>query len=92
MEDKDVFILDEIIGYCDKITDVISKRGRSFESFRNDTEYQDLCAFRAMQVGEYVNSLSEKFKNNHPDIPWYKIVAFRNIISHDYGKIDYEIM
>ena len=92
MEDKDVFILEEIINYCDKIADTIAKRNGEFEAFSKDSEYRDVCAFRIMQIGEYVNSLSEKFKASHPEMPWHKIVAFRNIVSHDYGKVDRGIM
>ena len=92
MEDKDVFILEEIVNYCDKIANTITKRSGGFDEFENDSEYQDVCAFRTMQIGEYVNSLSDKFKTLHPEMPWHKIVAFRNIISRDYGKIDCGIM
>ena len=92
MEDKDVFILEEIISYCDRIAAVLAKHSGGFDEFNADSEYQDVCAFRVMQIGEYVNSLSEKFKASHPEMPWHKIIAFRNIVSHDYGKIDHGIM
>ena len=31
-------------------------------------------------------------KNNNPQIPWGKIMGFRNGIVHEYGKTDYTIV
>ena len=92
MEDRDVFILEEIVDYCDKIAETLVRHGEDFGKFKDDSEYQDVCAFRAMQIGELVNGLSDKFKDLNPEMPWHRIVAFRNIISHDYGKVDFEVM
>ncbi|MBQ6375329.1 DUF86 domain-containing protein [Candidatus Saccharibacteria bacterium] len=92
MEAKDIFILEEISSYCDKIADTISRHPDGFTDFENDSEYQDVCAFRVMQIGELVNSLSDNFKSLHHEMPWHQIVAFRNIVSHDYGKVDHAIM
>ena len=92
MESRDVFILEEIISYCDKIESALSKHGWSRAEFDNDLDFQEACAFRAIQIGELVNSLSEVFKEGHPEIEWRNIVAFRNIVTHDYGKIDIDKM
>lgn len=45
-----------------------------------------------MQIGELTNNLSEEFKNNNTDIPWREIRGMRNIVAHEYGHIDYEIV
>ena len=92
MENKDVFILEEIISYCDKINNALEKHNNSRVEFDGDLDFQEACAFRAIQIGELVNSLSSKFMENHPEIEWRNIVAFRNIITHDYGKIDIDKM
>ena len=52
MEDKDVLILEEIINYCDKIANSIAKYGNSYELFDQNPDYQDVCAFQTMQIGE----------------------------------------
>ncbi|MBR3143733.1 DUF86 domain-containing protein [Candidatus Saccharibacteria bacterium] len=92
MEDRDVFILEEIVDYCDKVASTLDKIGGKYENFKEDSDYQDICAFRTMQIGELVNSLSDRFKGNHPEIEWRNIIAFRNIVTHDYGKIDVKKM
>lgn len=88
MGDKDIFILEEIVDYCDKISGALSRHGNSREEFGEDLDFQEACAFRAIQIGELVNSLSDSFKECNPEIEWRSIVAFRNIVTHDYGKID----
>lgn len=52
MEDKDVFILEEIINYCDKIVNSIAKYSNSYELYDQNPDYQDVCAFRTIQIGE----------------------------------------
>ena len=47
-----------------------------------------MCAFRAIQIGELVNKLSDVVKNANPDTPWHLAVGLRNILTHDYGSIN----
>ena len=88
MDSRDIFILESIVDFCDRIADSIQKYGNSFEVFDQDLDFQDACALRIIQIGENVNSLSDNFKSNHPEIPWRSIVGTRNIIVHDYGVIN----
>ncbi len=30
-----------------------------------------------------------RFRDVHPDIPWKEIVGLRNVISHEYDKVNY---
>ena len=92
MEARDVFILEEIINYCDRTADNIQKFGDDFDRFKDNLTYQEVCAFHAIQIGELVNSLSDKFKDSHPGMPWQDIVGLRNMITHDYGKVDEGVM
>ena len=87
MEPRDIFLLEAIVEYCDRITNSIEKHGDDFKVFDKDLEYQDFCAFRIIQIGEYVSSLSKGFKEQYGEMPWRSIVGLRNILTHDYGKI-----
>ena len=86
MDAKDVFILETIVEYCDRILKAISDCGNDFESFDNSLDHQDSCSFRLIQIGEEINSLSDIFKDAHPEIPWRDIVGTRNLLTHEYGK------
>ena len=85
MDNRDVFLLESIIDFCNRINKSIIEHGGSFEVFEGDLDFQDACNMRIIQIGENVSSLSDGFKLAHPEIPWKNIVGTRNILVHDYG-------
>ena len=56
----------------------------------------DGCIMRIQTIGENIKKIDEytsgKLLLEYPEIPWRKIVALRNIISHEYANIDEEII
>lgn len=64
----------------------------SFEEFIADSKTVDAVIRNFEIIGEAANRLSEEFKDNHPEIDWYRIRGFRNRIVHDYFGIDYTIV
>lgn len=92
MERKDVFTLDTIVYYCDRIDAAIKKFGITKERLLNDPNLQDMLAFCIIQIGECVNDLSASFVNSHTEIEWHKISKFRTLIVHHYGDFVPEIL
>lgn len=86
MENKDVFILENITKTCDDILETMDRHGKSLEALQNDYEYQYVCSFALIQIGEYANGLSTRFIHAHPEIPWRDIVGMRNQLTHRYGE------
>ena len=41
-------------------------------------------------IGEATRALTQEFKDAHPEIPWRKIVGMRNILIHEYFRVDLE--
>lgn len=66
--------------------------GRTLESIMEDAVV--LRAFeRVMElVGEYAKRLPMTLRERYPDIPWKKIVGMRDVISHAYEDLSYEIL
>jgi uncharacterized protein with HEPN domain len=60
----------------------------AFDKFHSDRDEQALAAFRLSIIGENANKLSCALRDRHPGIPWPDMVAFRNIVSHEYHRID----
>ena len=77
----------EQIGVIEKYIDNIS-----YQEFVGDIELLDAIMFRIIQLIENVKNISEQFKSKHPNIPWGKIIGFRNGIVHEYGETNYEIV
>jgi len=40
-------------------------------------------------VGEAARRVSSHFRDAHAEIPWKEAVGLRNVISHEYDKVDY---
>lgn len=43
-------------------------------------------------VGESVKRVPPDFRDSHPQIPWKKIAGMRDIISHAYEDLAYEVL
>ena len=52
----------------------------------------DSVMFRLIQLIENIKKLSNNFKEQNSEIPWGKIIGFRNGIVHEYGKTDFAIV
>lgn len=83
-------LIKDIIDSGDKI--LIYTEGMSFETFLSDSKTIDAVIRNFEIIGEAANRLPENFKENYPDIDWFKIRGFRNRIVHDYMGIDFEIV
>ncbi len=65
---------------------------KSFEEYLADEVIRLSVERRIEIIGEAAGHVSQTFKEAHPEIPWRKIISQRNIIAHEYGEIDDEIM
>ncbi len=74
-------------------TQLISKfaeQGR--EAFINDDLVQSAILHRLALLGEACRAVSAEVREAHADIPWAQIVAFRNVVVHQYFGIDLELV
>jgi len=62
--------------------------GVTKEIFLDTPQIQDAVCRRLEIIGEAANKLASEFKEQFPNIPWYKIVAMRNILIHEYFAVD----
>ncbi|MEK7164618.1 MAG: DUF86 domain-containing protein, partial [Patescibacteria group bacterium] len=69
--------------------------GKSKDDLLTERRLQDVIVRRLQIIGEAVNRISEMFKEiptEHPEIPWRKIKGLRNVVIHDYAKIDFALV
>lgn len=43
-------------------------------------------------LGESARRVSTTYAENHSEIPWREIIGQRNILAHEYGQIDHELL
>lgn len=58
------------------------------ETFRTDELIQVWIVHHLQIVGEAAAAISDDFQAQHTEIPWFAIIAFRNILVHEYFRID----
>lgn len=58
--------------------------------FKLDLKTQSAVVLQLAIIGEAVNHLSSELIAKHRDVPWREIISFRNVVIHEYFRIDAE--
>jgi uncharacterized protein with HEPN domain len=66
--------------------------GYTHDAFLNDLIRQDAVIRRFEIIGEAATRLSADFRDCHPEIPWQRIRAMRNFLSHVYDAVDLSLV
>ena len=91
-KNRDTYLVKKILQYCDDITQAHNLFKDSYDEFRNNSVYRNSVALCLLQIGELSIKLTDDFKEKHSNIPWRAIRGMRNIVAHEYGHIDEEIL
>lgn len=67
-------------------------RGMSFEGFQADQKTVDAVITRVTVIGEATRNVPGAVRAAHPEVPWRKMLALRNIAVHEYDRIDLGIL
>ena len=67
-----------------------SMRGR--EAFFEDLMVQSAILHRLALLGEACRGVSGQLRDAHPELPWKQIIAFRNVVIHEYFGLDIELV
>ena len=93
MLQRDLRLLEHMEEYCADIQSAIEQFGNDFNSFTESHAYQYTVAFCILQIGELANKLSPELRAaSSLEMNWRQIKSMRNIVVHDYGNIDPEIV
>lgn len=77
----------ESIAWIEKEAGVLTE-----EQFKQNVPTQDVVIRRLEIIGEAIRNLPDDFKKMHPEIPWDKPMAMRNILIHNYFGVDLNIV
>ena len=65
--------------------------GMSFEEFEDSRMEKDAALRNFQKLGEAAGEIPEEYRKENTQISWQDIKDFRNVIIHQYWKIDEEI-
>jgi uncharacterized protein with HEPN domain len=57
-----------------------------------DRRTQAAILYEIVIIGEAANRLSDDFRSQNSTIPWKDIIGMRNILAHQYDKVDAEVV
>jgi len=80
----------DIVLAAGEIADYVA--GKSYTDYVNGSMLHAAVERKIYIIGEAVRQLSAAFKAAHPSIPWHQIVGARNILAHEYGRVNHTIM
>jgi len=66
--------------------------GISYDHFLTNSEKRFATIKQIEIIGEACNSLTAEFKDAHPEIAWKPIRGFRNISTHEYFAVNFQIV
>lgn len=83
--------------YIEDILESINKiqnytKDMSFRKFSKEEKTIDAVVRNFEIIGEATRQLKEEIKKKYSDIEWNSMIAFRNVIIHEYFGIDMEII
>lgn len=83
--DRDQRAVQDILDFCGQAARLVA---RGHDAFESDEMLRLAAEALAQRVGEAVSRLSKAFQDQHPAVPWRAMRGMRNLVVHDYGRID----
>ena len=83
--------------YLEDVRDAIDRirrytDGLSREEFENDDKTVDAVVRNLEIIGEAIKQIPDTIRSAHPDVEWRKIAGLRDILAHQYFRIDMDIV
>ncbi|MBQ7930770.1 MAG: DUF86 domain-containing protein [Clostridia bacterium] len=87
---KDIELLRKILDCIDKIQSYTE--GTDYETFQQNTMMVEACVFNLSQIGEHCHSITDEYKELHPELPWHEMYGLRNRIVHNYEGVNLKLV
>ena len=86
----DKYYIEKILKDLKFIIEITQDKNKT--EIEQDEILTDSILFRIIQVSENCTRLDKDFLFEHSSIPWRAIKGMRNMIVHNYGAVDLEIV
>ncbi|MBF0380325.1 MAG: DUF86 domain-containing protein [Magnetococcales bacterium] len=88
--ERDISYFDDILESAKLAISYIEETDKA--SFLSDVRTQDAVVRRIEIIGEAARRLSEKGRENLPELPWHAMISMRNLMIHEYDGVDYALV
>jgi uncharacterized protein with HEPN domain len=61
---------------------------RGYEAFEAEELIQVWMVHNLQIIGEAARSISDGFRGEYSAVPWVSIIGFRNLVVHEYFRVD----
>ena len=65
---------------------------RTYQDYLQDRMLRGAVERHVEIIGEAAGKVSQRFRDAHPEIPWRRIIAQRNVLIHECGEIQHDLM
>ncbi|ALP53315.1 hypothetical protein Tel_09195 [Candidatus Tenderia electrophaga] len=89
-EERDAAYLWDMLQAAKEVASMLDNR--DLPAFLNDRVLVRAIERGIEIIGEAARRVSASFMDSHPEIPWRQIIGQRNILAHEYGQIDHELL
>ena len=89
-DDRDAGYLLDMLQHARGVVRAV--QGRTLQDYVRDEDLRLLVERRVQIIGEAAGRVSEAFQSAHPEIPWRKIIGQRNVLTHQYGEVQDDLV
>ena len=83
---------DRLHDILDAIAQIEVERAKGRRAFDDSRLIQVWMVHHLMIIGEAVRAIDPAVRQQHPSVPWRQITGMRNILVHDYFRINDRIV
>lgn len=90
MKNRDIIILRKILDYCAQLEEACVMFHNDYDTFTNNSVFQNACCMCILQIGELCKALSVEFRAQKNTVPWKEWCGIRDVFAHQYSNLDHE--